>query len=268
MPTLDDTLQVSTPESVSFGYQIAGIGSRFLAALVDSLLIGLLQIIANVALIAAIPSSPSSGVLPLLEKNMGWLPVVIGLISFFFLWGYYIFFELIWNGQTPGKRIFHLRVIRVDGTPITLAESLVRNLVRLIDFLPLYYGVGVVTMFINAQFRRLGDLAAGTLVVHDTGGKVTLQSLEAQPPSTLVTPTPGLTPLPEVNLQSLPLEKLTEAEYRLVDEFLMRRASLANDHALARVLVRRLWDKMELPPESMPRGWYSAVLEAIAQARK
>ncbi|MEK7327557.1 MAG: RDD family protein, partial [Chloroflexota bacterium] len=98
---------------------------------------------------------------------IAWLVAIFGLISFAFFWGYYILFEMLWNGQSPGKRWVGLRVIRTDGTPITLTESIIRNLVRLVDFLPAYYGVGVVTMFINEQSRRLGDLAAGTLVVHD-----------------------------------------------------------------------------------------------------
>ncbi len=100
-----------------------------------------------------------------------WIVAILGLISFILLWGYYIFFEILWNGQSPGKRWVGLRVIRIDGTPITLSESIIRNLVRIIDFLPTAYGVGVVTMFINTNSRRVGDLAAGTIVVHDREAK-------------------------------------------------------------------------------------------------
>src|SRR5262249_33255826 len=131
--------------------------------------------------------------------GLAWLLAVFGLVAFAFLWGYYIFFEMAWNGQSPGKRWVGLRVMRLDGTPLTLSESIIRNLVRLVDFLPAYYGVGVVAMFISSQSRRLGDLAAGTVVVHDRAA-VTLASLAA---SAQVTPAAG----PVV--ASLPVERLT-----------------------------------------------------------
>src|SRR5215510_11634669 len=101
------------------------------------------------------------------------------LASFVLFWGYYIFFEMLWNGQTPGKRWVGLRVIRTDGTPITLSESFIRNLTRLVDFLPAAYGIGIISMFLDKQSRRLGDLAAGTLVVHDRA-PISIQSLSVK----------------------------------------------------------------------------------------
>ena len=88
------------------------------------------------------------------------------LIGLFALeWLYPVFFEVFWRGQTPGKRILGIAVINDDLTPVTLGTSMVRNLLRTVDFLPLFYLAGLVTMLSNRRFQRLGDLAAGTLVI-------------------------------------------------------------------------------------------------------
>jgi uncharacterized RDD family membrane protein YckC len=93
-------------------------------------------------------------------------------------WGYYILFETMWEGQSPGKRALGVRVLKTSGMPIGFLDAVIRNLVRIVDFLPFFYGVGVVTMFISPQSRRLGDLAAGTLVVRERVA-ITLDSLQA-----------------------------------------------------------------------------------------
>ncbi|VAW40954.1 hypothetical protein MNBD_CHLOROFLEXI01-2081, partial [hydrothermal vent metagenome] len=169
MTVPDEFLTIDTPENVVFGYEVVGIGSRFLAALIDTTIIALL-LTAVYALIgfAFFRSTDSS--------LNSFLIALLSLISFSFFWGYYIFFEMRWNGSTPGKRQVGIRVIRGDGTPITLAESVIRNLVRIIDFMPLAYGLGMVTMFIDGKARRLGDLAANTLVVREETA-VSLESL-------------------------------------------------------------------------------------------
>ena len=184
----DDYLSIATPENVAFGYDIAGIGSRFLAAVVDMLILLALILLVELTL-SLIAASFFRDQLLNDSPVLAWMAAIFGLIAFALFWGYYIFFEMLWNGQSPGKRWVGLRVIRTDGTPITLTESIVRNLVRLVDFLPAYYGVGVVTMFVNGQSRRLGDLAAGTLVVRDRAA-VTLESLATRP----APPAPALPP--------------------------------------------------------------------------
>jgi uncharacterized RDD family membrane protein YckC len=248
MNTPDDTLRIDTPENVMFGYRVAGIGSRFLAALVDSLLIIVLEVIVNLAglLVArfvfkfSFASDDTTG--------LAWLLGVFGLLSFAFLWGYYIFFEMLWNGQSPGKRWMGLRVLRLDGTPITLSESIIRNLVRLVDFLPAYYGVGVVAMFISSQSRRLGDLAAGTVVVHDRAA-VTLESLAAAPAARL---NPGLTPSAGSGQwppgTSWPVERLTSRDLEMAEDFLRRRDTLANRAELARRIAQALLTRMGADP--------------------
>ncbi|GIV94214.1 MAG: hypothetical protein KatS3mg056_2923 [Chloroflexus sp.] len=92
---------------------------------------------------------------------------LLAILAFVVNWGYFVFFEWIWNGQTPGKRLLRLRVLREGGRPVDIGAIVVRNLMRAIDFLPLLYGIGLVTMFVDRYHRRLGDLTAGTVVVHE-----------------------------------------------------------------------------------------------------
>ena len=89
--------------------------------------------------------------------------------GFLLVWGYFSLFEAFWRGQTPGKRAMKLRVIKDAGRQITLFESLARNLLRIVDYFPGLYLTGVITMLCNKRSKRLGDLAAGTLVVHERG---------------------------------------------------------------------------------------------------
>ena len=156
-PDASDDLVISTPERVAFQYEIAGIGSRFLAQIVDSLVI-LVILIAITILAAALGGLFSSGELALL------IEVILGFIV---LAGYFLVSEAAWNGQTLGKRSARLRVVGDHGEPLTLAQAAIRNLVRIVDFLPLFYGIGMLTLFINGRGKRLGDFAAGTLVVRD-----------------------------------------------------------------------------------------------------
>ncbi|MBN1977042.1 MAG: RDD family protein [Anaerolineae bacterium] len=238
-PGIDYHLSIDTPENVIFDYNVSGIGSRFLAALVDTLIIIILQIIVLLAAILAM--TPSINLASWDSTVPAWVFAVLGLISFALLWGYYIFFEVLWNGQSPGKRWIGLRVIRTDGTPITFTESTIRNLVRLVDFLPAYYGIGVVTMFIDAQSRRLGDLAAGTLVVYDRP-IVTLESLQAKPKWSEKTQTPTTTDI------DLPIERLTDRDIQMVEDFLDRQYEFAKSpntraavaHRIAQALLRRM----------------------------
>jgi uncharacterized RDD family membrane protein YckC len=156
-PDASDDLVISTPERVAFQYEIAGIGSRFLAQIVDSLVI-LVILIAITILAAALGGIFSSGELALL------IEVILGFIV---LAGYFLISEAAWNGQTLGKRSARLRVVGDHGEPLTIAQAAIRNLVRIVDFLPVFYGIGMITLFINGRGKRLGDFAAGTLVVRD-----------------------------------------------------------------------------------------------------
>jgi len=266
----DEILQIDTPENVAFGYRVAGIGSRFLAALVDTTLIVLLQVLVNLGVffIARFVFRFSFS-----DDNtaLAWLLALFGLVAFGFLWGYYIFFEMVWNGQSPGKRWVGLRVMRVDGTPITLTESIIRNLVRLVDFLPAYYGVGVVAMFISSQARRLGDLAAGTVVVHDRGA-VTLDSLAAAPalgPAAALDPTPGPPGAAQrLGAASWPVERLTSRDLEVAEDFMRRRETLANRPALARRIAQSRLARMGADPALAEHVPGETLIEEILAARR
>lgn len=248
-----------TPENVVFGYELAGIGSRFLAAFVDTLLIVLLQLVVNVTLLLAVAAVVGDGSLLALEVSGGislWI-AVMGLAAFALLWGYYIFFETLWNGQSPGKRLVGLRVIRREGIPIDVFAALIRNLVRVIDFLPLYYGVGVVTMFVDEKSRRLGDFAAGTLVVYDRG-VISLEDLEKE--HTPFRKEPGQ----QADGQPLPVERLPMTHVMLARQFVGRQHELYNRRVLAVSLAERLREAMGLPPESLTEQQALALVEAVA----
>ena len=250
---MNEEFRIETPELVSFGYDVAGIGSRFMAALVDSLIIGLVEAMVAAITIALAPAGLDDS----LEGPAGpWLVAALALIAFALLWGYYVLFEMIWNGQSPGKRWVGLRVIRASGAPISLVDSVVRNLVRLIDFLPAYYGIGVIVMFLNDRARRLGDLAAGTVVVHERTG-VSLAALASAAP-----PVPPL-----VSDEPLPgLEHLTAEDYDLVTRFLSRRGSLANQSELAIRLASAIQARMGLPPQELSPSAAEDLLVQVAHA--
>jgi uncharacterized RDD family membrane protein YckC len=169
-PDASDDLVISTPERVAFQYEIAGIGSRFLAQILDSLVITVI-LIAITILATSMGGLFGSGELALL------IEIILGFIL---LAGYFLISEAAWNGQTLGKRAARLRVVGDHGEPLTLAQAAIRNLVRIVDFLPVFYAIGMLTLFINGRGKRLGDFAAGTLVVRDRE-RVSLYDLSTAP---------------------------------------------------------------------------------------
>ena len=253
---MNDDFLIETPEAVSFGYDVAGIGSRFMAALVDTLLIGVLQAVVLGLTIAALSSA----------QGGPWIAAGLGLLAFALLWGYYLLFEMIWNGQSPGKRWVGLRVIKESGAPISFVDSAIRNLVRLVDFLPMYYGVGVIVMFLNDQARRLGDFAAGTLVVRERKD-VTLDSLVAD-----ALPTPPASQTDAEALPGLELSGLDAGDYDLIVRFLERRDRLANRSQLALKLAAGIGARMGLAPQELTpleaERFLAAVTEAYRQCHR
>jgi uncharacterized RDD family membrane protein YckC len=251
----EETLDIQTPENVAFGYQVAGIGSRFLASLLDTTIVVFLQVVILIVLAVILRSVDGSA---FADQISAWVYAIFGLVAAIFYWGYYIFFEMLWNGQSPGKRWVGLRVIRADGTPITLSESLIRNLARLVDFLPAAYGIGIVTMFIDKQSRRLGDLAAGTLVVQDRA-PITMQDLA-------VKRTVHLRPWANVSLEGFPVERLTNNDLSLIEDFLMRRDQLTHRESLAVQILNTLYQRLGLPLPTLSKLEAEDRLAAILHA--
>ncbi len=147
---LDNTSKVETPEGIELPLEVAGLVPRTMAYLIDWLIFIAVYILLSLALT------------PFGNFGRG-----LFLILFFLLyWLYPIFFEVFRNGQTPGKKSLGLKVVHQDGTPVSLSASFVRNLLLIADFLPFFYTAGFISMLFNHNFKRLGDLAAGTLVIY------------------------------------------------------------------------------------------------------
>jgi uncharacterized RDD family membrane protein YckC len=151
-----DGLVVATPERVAFEYRVAGIGSRFLAQVIDTLIMAAALTAVGFVCVGIAASGNSQLAL-----------LVFVVFIFLLVFGYFALFEGIWSGQTVGKRALKLRVVGEHGEPVSTGQVLIRNFVRIVDFLPAWYGIGIVVLFANGRGKRLGDLAAGTLVVRD-----------------------------------------------------------------------------------------------------
>ena len=163
-----DRLDIDTPEQIALELPLAGIGSRFLALTVDTLLqVAALIAIIIVGAIIALGSTAADrpGLDRFFSQTIG--AIVLVLVPFCLYWGYFAFFEVLWQGRTPGKRVAGIRVIHQSGRPMTAIECIGRNLMRGVDILPGMYGVGLISMMCNNQSKRLGDFIAGTIVVHD-----------------------------------------------------------------------------------------------------
>lgn len=225
--------QVLTPERVSLQYEIAGIGSRGAAALVDALIQWVLLLAMYIGLAATVIGSTLAAAGRGATTAAAVVAAVFLLAAFVVTVGYFILFEIVWNGQTPGKRLVGLRVIRENGYPIRPADAVIRNLVRVVDALPGIYLVGLLVMLLNARSRRLGDFAAGTIVVHESNPRA----------APLVNrPTPA------------PLVRLSSQDATLVRDFLLRRSSMEPRAraALAERLASLVAQRYGLVPEADP----------------
>ena len=166
---MDRTLDVRTPESIAFSYELAGIGSRFLAVTLDLLL----QIVILLALVlGAVWMGAHSGSKPVHLTGAAELAynIIVGIlifIVFMIFFGYFILFEALWNGQTPGKKALGIRVVRDGGYPIDFSASLVRNLIRVGEMMFGYYAISAIAAVFSPENKRLGDMAAGTIVVRE-----------------------------------------------------------------------------------------------------
>ena len=181
-PVPDSELVVATPERVSFDYKVAGLATRGIAQLIDLLILSavLMALYFSAIALEAIGSDSAA-----------FLVAVIG--SFVIVFGYFWACESFWSGQTIGKRVFRLRAVGDRGEPMTFVQAGIRNVVRIVDFLPYAYGVGLVALFVNGRGKRLGDLAAGTIVVKDSE-HVQLWQLPGGMPPPPPPPSPGLPP--------------------------------------------------------------------------
>ena len=232
-----DKLIIDTPEQVHLEFVLAGIGSRFMAVLLDVLI----EAAVYLALFLLTLIWISSGLFS--STRSIWWNTIVTLVIFCINWGYYAIFEALWKGQTPGKRWAGIRVIKESGRPINAFEAITRNLVRAVDFLPGFYGIGVVTMLLNAKNRRLGDFVAGTLVVHETSDRE----------STLFFNTPFNTP-PGTDFTLHQAAGLTLPEAELIETFLARRLEIPPEvrRFNAQRIAEMIGTRLKIPPEARP----------------
>jgi uncharacterized membrane protein SpoIIM required for sporulation/uncharacterized RDD family membrane protein YckC len=218
-PDYRQRLQVETPEHVTLDLEIAGVGSRALAAIIDLAVLvgsafGVLIVLAIVGGFGLVIGSVGGAIL---------------LLAGFAVWtGYFILFEGLRRGQTPGKRMVGIRVVSDTGNAVSLGAAAARNLLRLADFLPPPYLIGGLLVALHPRGKRLGDMVAGTVVARDRPSQLVVARPTAR--------TAG-TPLPLV-------PELTDAEFRLLGQFESRQAQLAQPARvrLAAAIARRLAD--------------------------
>ncbi len=169
----EETLIIETPERVPLAFALASIGNRFLAVAIDHFIQFLTMFIVAWALISwtGVGDNFNRPAAEMIAEMSKWTLALMIIILFLIFAGYFIFFEWIWNGQTPGKRLLKLRVIREDGRPITLWEAIARNLLRIFDAVPGFvipvYSIGLVSIFLSNRDQRIGDLFAGTVVIRE-----------------------------------------------------------------------------------------------------
>jgi uncharacterized RDD family membrane protein YckC len=230
----DDRLTITTPEGLDLELTLAGVGSRFVSAIVDSLI----QIAIIVALVVVGAATGGAG------------PVVVTIGAFVVLFSYDVLFEVLNAGRTPGKRWNGLRVVRTSGRPIGFFASAVRNLMRIVDYV---FMIGAVSILVTPKNQRLGDLAAGTIVVRELhGGRgEDFAPMAASAPS---------------HYAAWDTSAVTSEELAAVLHYLERRDEIPNEtrRELGHTLAERLRPKIAGAPAEL-RG--EAFLEALAAAK-
>lgn len=173
----EETLIIETPERVPLAFPLASIGNRFLAVAIDHAIqyVSIAAVYVGFVLIAGFGRA-TFGAFEAAEREVpNWVIAVMIFVLFLLFAGYFVLFEWLWDGQTPGKRLLKLRVIREDGRPITLWEAIARNLLRIFDAFPGFlvpvYSAGLIAIFMSNRDQRVGDLFAGTVVIRERTGE-------------------------------------------------------------------------------------------------
>jgi uncharacterized RDD family membrane protein YckC len=227
----EETLIIETPERVPLEFALASIGNRFLAVAIDHFIQYLsIFLISWFALSLAgsgfgeVVDAPDR----LFTEMPKWTIAVLIVVLFLVFAGYFIAFEWLWNGQTPGKRLLKLRVIRDDGRPLTLWEAIARNLLRIGDAVPGFivpiYSVGLIVIFLSGRDQRLGDIFAGTVVIRERTDEA---PTFAETFSSRVTDI-AFTRVQKISGVNANVSQLTEREVEVVETFLRRRWDLTD----------------------------------------
>ena len=231
---------------MSLHLPVAGIGSRFLALAIDTLF----QIFWVVVLVLIL-SILGPGTL---GERGNWVLAAVIVVIFLLYYGYFAVFEILWSGQTPGKRIVGIRVIKDSGRPLTAGETIGRNLMRIIDQLPAFYAVGILVALLNRQHQRLGDLLVGSILVREAELK-DLKSMWHAPTDAA----PG---------RHVDTSGLTPEDLNLIDAFLARRYSLTAGvrSSMAAQIFSRLRPK--LPTDLDAADSVEQILETLSYNKR
>ncbi len=230
-----EKLTIETPEQIELEFPVAGLGSRGLALLIDTLIQGM--VVAAVFILMELISPDLSHYWVTAEK---WVMAAAIFLMFCLYWGYFALFEMFWNGQTPGKRQAHIRVITASGRPITVFEAIARNFVRVIDS-QLAYMVGAVVIAVDRKNRRLGDLVASTVVVHEIQEEGDSYWYAQQHTGATLPPIEGIA-------------TITAQEFQLIEAFLNRRLDIPNLQRMqtAKEIAERFGARLNVAPEDRP----------------
>jgi len=204
--SLDRKIVVRTPEHLEVSYELAGAGTRAAAYVIDIILMMAVMSLCQNLVAAILTSLPMS--------LQVYAAALLGILYFIAINAYFIVFELLWAGQTPGKRMVGIRVVKTGGYALRFPDSLLRNLLRAVDFLPLFYGVGLLSLLLTRHCQRVGDIIAGTLVVYQERNRADAIL------STTVTGNSAM-PLAMVKLRAIPADVVETC-----DEFLRTKDQL------------------------------------------
>jgi uncharacterized RDD family membrane protein YckC len=255
----EDRLTITTPEGVELELQLAGLGSRFVAQTIDLLIKGTAIFLLAIALSLA---------------GLTGVAIIIPSVLLI-LYAYDVVFETFSNGRTPGKRAIRLRVVKVGGEPVDFMSSAIRNVLRLVDGIPTSYIPGMISILATKRNQRLGDLAAGTVVIHEEPVAAPAPPAAAawHPPApgagweppTPGGPTTGWQP-PAPSGPVWDVSAVTPEDLSAVRSFLDRRWQLDVQarNRLALQLADALWPKVAGAPNGLPP---EAFLEQLAQQK-
>ncbi len=232
-------VKITTPENIEVEYRLAGLGSRGAAAVIDFLIQAAIILVISLTIIA-FKINPWE----LIDEYTGWIIGGIILLVWFIIYGYFIIFEMVMNGKTPGKKLFKLRTIRNNGQPITLKHSIIRNLFRIIIDT---YGVGIILMFFSKEHKRVGDYVGSTMVIVEE---------KKDAPMAI-----GVGRERKYNYKY----SITKEEYQLLKEYYQRKSSLGESKAILKKELGEYFTK-KLEENKNERDYEEFLNEVVEQA--
>jgi len=249
---------IETPENVDLQRRLAGIGSRFLAGLLDAVLIVGMLMVPTIIFFAVDLHTAFFGD-GAAQEARAWLIAILIMVGFLIYWGYFLFFELWMNGQTPGKKYMRIRVVQQEGRAVSFDSIAVRNLLRAVDGIGAYAVAGIV-MFATKKMQRLGDLAAGTVVISEEIPDYSAKQDKKQKVFDIMPATAA----------ALQETHLTPQEYHLLHSYWLRREQLtleARYHLLPK-LLRPILERMgTLPADNSMAALEKCLDELMSQGR-